>query len=114
VTDFDEKRLPENGAGRRVYDNRVCHFYNSETKECAEVQGLKKTLKWGIGVAVTVILAVFVAGFGYFAHNEEKTHDLMLEQTRSVTELKGIVTYQVLPYLPERPKRKILYEDDGF
>ena len=103
---FEEKRDPENGRGRRGYDQQACHFYNSKTKECAEVDGLKTTIKWGVGIAVTVILTVFLAGFGYFAHSQEKTHDLMLQQTKNVVELKAIVEYQVLPFLPITPKKE--------
>jgi hypothetical protein len=78
--------------------NDVCHFYNTKTKKCSEVEGVKRLLKWGVGTIITV----FLAAFGYFTHNQDKTHALMLEQTAKVVELKAIITYQILPHLRER------------
>jgi hypothetical protein len=81
-----------------MIDETTCKFYNSETNHCSEVDGVKKTLKWGVGIIITV----FIAAFGYFAHNQSKVHDLMLSQTANVAELKAIVLYRVLPNILER------------
>jgi hypothetical protein len=96
--DGPEKRdYEKNGLGRRPYDKQPCPFYDPGGHKCQEVDGVRRTLKWGVGIIITV----FIAAFGFFAHNQEKVHTLMLEQTRSVTDLKALIKYQVLPRIKD-------------
>ena len=78
-----------------------CHFYNAETKRCSEVDGVKRLIKWIVGILVTIA----IPAFGYFAHTQDKTHDLMLKQVESVTEIKAIIKYQVLPSINGEKER---------
>lgn len=86
--------------GRREDDKRRCHFYDTDSMRCSEVDGVKRNLKWGVGIIITV----FIAAFSYFAHDQSKTHALMIQQTKAVSDLKGLVEYRVLPKLREREK----------
>lgn len=87
---------PENNKNKTT-----CPFYSAEKHQCVEVEDMKKTLKWGIGIIITV----FLACFGYFAHNQDRRNDIIMKMSSEVVGLKNMIEYRVLPHLDEDVER---------
>ena len=76
-------------------EDKHCPFYSAERHICIEVEGMKKIVKWGIGIIITV----FLGCFGYFAHNQDKRNDLLMQMNKEVISLQKLIEYKVLPKL---------------
>lgn len=83
-----------NGRGRRDYDTNFADIcLHCDLRQ--EVFGMKKVFLAGVGAMVTI----FIAAFGYFAHNQDVTQELVLGQTKLVVEINTVQKHKILPAL---------------
>ena len=76
----DERRLPENGLGRRPYDS-TCILHEATIKE---IDNVRKLFFWGFGLIVTISLAVGLLG----VRAVDKLHDAVSTMQGDVKVIK--------------------------